>query len=177
MSNSKNKHRVIVVEDDRTSRAIITRILEKAGYDVLEFGEGRDALHFASMNAPRAMIIDVMLPDMQGTAIAEEISAKLNSRFTKCIFLTGLLTGKSDQKKYFFDIEGKRYRALPKPVRKSRLLNLLDDAISASIEDERNAEAAQASLEASKEVERLAKIQKKKVAIEEEVETDQSLSL
>ena len=136
MPSSKPKHRVVVVEDDRTSRKLLTRILDQAGYNTLECGEGRDALHIAEMNAPRAMVVDIMLPDMQGQQIVEELAQNPDCRFTKFIFLTGILAKKDSTKNYFFKIEGKRYRALPKPVRKGQLLRHLADAVVASLEQE-----------------------------------------
>lgn len=136
MPSAKNKHRIVVVEDDRTSRKLLTRILEQAGYDALECGEGRDALHIAEMNAPRAMVIDVMLPDMQGQKIVEELTHNKDCRFTKYIFLTGILSKKDSSKNYFFKIDGKRYRALPKPVRKGQLLKHLAAAVIASMDEE-----------------------------------------
>lgn len=134
MRKAKPKHRVIVVEDDRASRNLISRILQDAGYDVLECSEGRDALHMAEMNPPRAMVIDVMLPDMQGTRIAEEIAFNKDCRFTKCLFLTGILSKKPQDKSYYFEIEGRRYRALPKPIRKSQLLKHLAASVESSQE-------------------------------------------
>ncbi|MBK1878086.1 response regulator [Pelagicoccus mobilis] len=136
MSSSRSKHRILVVEDDRTSRKLLSRILEQDGYDVIECEEGRDALHFAEMNAPRAMVIDIMLPDMKGHKILEELESNKDCRFTKYIFLTGILSKKDRSKKYFFQLNGKRYRALPKPVSKSKLLKQLANCVNASIEEE-----------------------------------------
>lgn len=134
---SKSKHRVVVVEDDRTSRKIISRILEEAGYDVLECAHAKDALHISEMNPPRAMIVDVMLPDMKGTRIVQELSYNHECRFIKYIFLTGILSKKSHKPNYFFQIEGKRYRALGKPIRKGQLLRHLARAIELSLEQEK----------------------------------------
>ncbi len=135
-TKSRSKHRVVVVEDDRTSRKLIAKILEQAGYDVLECGEAKDALHIAEMNPPRAMIVDVMLPDMKGTKIVEELSYNNDCRFTKYLFLTGLLAKKSHKPNYFFEIDGERYRALPKPIRKGQLLRHLADSVTHSLEQE-----------------------------------------
>ncbi|MDQ8185576.1 response regulator [Pelagicoccus sp. SDUM812002] len=135
-TSTRSKHRVVVVEDDRTSRKLIARILEQAGYDVLECGTGKDALHIVEMNPPRAMIVDVMLPDMKGTRIVQELTHNKDCRFTKYLFLTGILAKKDQKPNYFFEIEGIRYRALPKPIRKGQLLRHLADAVTHSMEME-----------------------------------------
>lgn len=155
MRKRAQKHRVIVVEDDRTSRALICGILQNAGYDTLECSEGRDALHMAEMNPPRAMVIDVMLPDMQGTRIVEELSLNNDCRFTKCLFLTGILSKKPKDKKYYFDLAGKRYKALAKPIRKSQLLEHLAASVKSSQELELSEKKENARLEEEKEALRL----------------------
>ncbi|MDQ8179254.1 response regulator [Pelagicoccus sp. SDUM812005] len=131
-----SKHRVVVVEDDNTSRKLIARILEQAGYDVLECAHGKDALHIAEMNPPRAMIVDVMLPDTKGTKIVQELTYNKDCRFTKYLFLTGILSKRSEKSNYFFEIDGERYRALPKPIRKGQLLRHLAEAVIHSLEME-----------------------------------------
>lgn len=136
MNSARSKHRVIVVEDDRTSRRLLTHILEQANYDAIESPEGRDALHFAEMNPPRAMIIDIMLPDMQGQEVVRELMHDKRFRFTKFLFLTGILSKKDSTKSYFLTIDGKRFRALPKPVRKGQLLKHLANAVNLSLEEE-----------------------------------------
>lgn len=84
------------------------------------------------------MIIDVMLPDMQGTEIVQELARIPGCRFTKCIFLTGILSKKVNELSYYFEVESKKYRALPKPVRKGKLLRFLADAVQASLEEKEN---------------------------------------
>lgn len=167
-TKSRTKHRVVVVEDDRTSRKLIAKILEQAGYDVLECGEAKDALHIVEMNPPRAMIIDVMLPDMKGTKIVEELSYNNDCRFTKYFFLTGILAKKSHKPNYFFEIDGERYRALPKPIRKGQLLRHLADAVTHSLELE-------AAEKRENEAEKLALAEPvvKEIPVEQEQEEDQ----
>lgn len=65
------KPRILILEDDRSSRKMLVMILEKAGYVVLDCGEGRDAIHMACMHPPEVMLVDVMLPDMNGTDVVQ----------------------------------------------------------------------------------------------------------
>lgn len=133
MSISKIKHRVLIVEDDRASRKIMTLILEQAGYKVIECLEGREAVEIAAINPPVLMIVDVMLPDMRGTQVVEELCDRFAFRFTKFIFVTGILSHKTSQPISYFNIKGKRVPALSKPIDKTLLLSLLEDSIAASI--------------------------------------------
>lgn len=126
------KKRILVVEDDRTSRKILVRILESAGYDVVESGEGKDAIHIAEMCPPTAMVVDVMLPDMRGTELIQQLRANPDCKYVRSVFLTGILSKRTGPPSFYFDIDGIRYPALPKPVRKEHLLGILELAERAS---------------------------------------------
>lgn len=150
MKSPRSKHRIVVVEDDRTSRKILASIIENAGYNVIECAEAKDALHIVEMWPPEAMVIDVMLPDMQGTELVEELSQNPEFRFTQCIFLTGILSKKDANNDYFFDVKGVPHRALSKPVKKNHLLQLLAIAVKASISKREKFEREQIEADAEK---------------------------
>ncbi|MEM9161107.1 MAG: response regulator [Verrucomicrobiota bacterium] len=159
----KRKERILVLEDDRTSRRLICGILEKIGYDVLECSEGRDAIHIALMNPPKVIVVDVILPDMQGTQVVEQLLEHDCCKYTKPIFLTGILSNKeqANNRKFLFDIEGNRYRALPKPVKKSIFLKLVAQAVEES-EVERLADIKEAAIQEEKQrAERAARLDAK----------------
>src|SRR4030095_522599 len=54
------------VDDSEAGRYARTRVLENAGYTVVEAGTGADALRFIRENQPPLVLLDVMLPDMSG---------------------------------------------------------------------------------------------------------------
>lgn len=116
-------------------------ILEKAGYVVLDCGEGRDAIHMACMHPPEVMLVDVMLPDMNGTDVVQELKRHKDCRSIKIVFLTGLLSKKatSSDSKYLFEVDDQQYRALPKPVKKSLLLKILKEAVGELIAEKKAA--------------------------------------
>lgn len=160
-----------MVEDDRTTRKLLIRILEEAGYDVIDCGEGRDGIHLAQMSQPIAMLIDVMLPDMEGTKIVEELEYLPNCRYIKSIFLTSILKNKERGTKYRFEIEGKEYKALAKPVRKSHLLKLLKEAIDEAFEEQEEIKR-QAEIEEQKAITEMEEF-KRQEAIKKQEAKDQ----
>lgn len=169
MKPPRSKHRIVVVEDDRTSRKILSSIIENAGYKVIECAEAKDALHIVEMWPPEAMVIDVMLPDMQGTELVEELSENPEFRFTQCIFLTGILSKKDTSNNYFFDVNGVAHRALSKPVKKNHLLQCLALAVKASITKREKFEQEKIEAEAEKDAARRSR--SKTPATEEEDES------
>src|SRR5689334_21930577 len=57
---------ILLVDDNETFRASIRSLLEHAGYDVIEAGDGREALHKYSEKPVDLVITDMVMPGMNG---------------------------------------------------------------------------------------------------------------
>ncbi len=78
-------HRILVVEDDRTiARAIADRLVAE-GFDCDVSGDGVDALDVASARPPDLVILDLMLPGLDGIEVCRRLQA---SRPTPVLMLT-----------------------------------------------------------------------------------------
>lgn len=64
---------LFVVEDDRKIAKVVKVYLEEAGYRVVHFEKGRDALAAATKDRPILVILDLMLPDTTGEEVCQEI--------------------------------------------------------------------------------------------------------
>lgn len=85
---------ILLVDDDPNARMILNRVLRKAGYDVQGASNGREALEAAAKLRPDVMLIDWMMPEMDGEQLAKWIKSDPTLRFTYII----LLTAKGDVK-------------------------------------------------------------------------------
>jgi signal transduction histidine kinase/CheY-like chemotaxis protein len=65
--------RVLVVEDDRTTRATFRQMLERESWAVDEAGNGREALERLRDGVPDAILLDLMMPGMGGFEFLEEM--------------------------------------------------------------------------------------------------------
>ena len=63
--------RVLVVEDEPSIRAIVTDLLRFEGYDVRDASHGLEALSILETWRPHAIVLDLMMPVMDGWAFAE----------------------------------------------------------------------------------------------------------
>jgi CheY-like chemotaxis protein len=61
---------VLVVEDDPTSRDLLVRLLRDAGYEVVEAENGRVALERLAEVTPRMVLLDLMMPELDGFEVA-----------------------------------------------------------------------------------------------------------
>jgi len=68
--------RVLVVEDDRTVAEVVARYLEREGFAVDVVGDGREALVRADARLPDIVVLDIMLPGVDGL----EVCRRLRSR-------------------------------------------------------------------------------------------------
>jgi DNA-binding response OmpR family regulator len=67
--------RILLVEDDETLREVIAEALREDGYDVQIAGDGAVALNLAERWQPNLLVLDLMMPNMNG----EEFSVALRS--------------------------------------------------------------------------------------------------
>ena len=76
MSESSPDHRVLVVDDEPNIVEVVTMALRFQGFEVETAGTGREALAAVTRFKPHLMILDVMLPDMEGFEVASRLGAQ-----------------------------------------------------------------------------------------------------
>lgn len=85
--------KILVVDDDPVCMGIIRHTLESVGsYEVMTVSQARQAISAVRKFQPALVILDVMMPDILGTEIAEQISQDKNLRHVKVIFVTAMRT-------------------------------------------------------------------------------------
>jgi two-component system, chemotaxis family, chemotaxis protein CheY len=67
---------VLVVDDTKFARLQIRRILEEAGYEIIEAANGADALKQYAKHSPNLITLDVTMPDMSGIEVLGMIMEK-----------------------------------------------------------------------------------------------------
>ena len=65
--------RVLIVEDDQTLRETLRYNFEREGYQVSAAGDGREALELAERERPDAVVLDVMLPELDGFEVCRAL--------------------------------------------------------------------------------------------------------
>ncbi len=63
----------LIIEDNPDNMVLITRLLNKAGYRTLEAMTGMDGFEMALQKRPDFIILDIQLPDMDGTEVLHKI--------------------------------------------------------------------------------------------------------
>ncbi len=86
---------LLLVDDDATSRAILRAMLEQDGHRVLEAGDGAAAVEVFQAERPDMVLMDVMMPEMDGYQATTLIKSLSAGRFVPVIFLTSVLDDES----------------------------------------------------------------------------------
>jgi DNA-binding response OmpR family regulator len=87
---------VLVVEDERPIRELLRLHLDLAGFEIDETGDGRDALDRTRASAFDLLILDVMLPGLDGVSLCRAVRADGPNRETPILMLTAR-DGESDK--------------------------------------------------------------------------------
>jgi two-component system cell cycle response regulator DivK len=67
------KSEILVIEDNERNRYLVTFILEKHGYRVVQAKDGREGIELAEQVKPTLILLDIQLPGMDGYAVAREL--------------------------------------------------------------------------------------------------------
>jgi two-component system cell cycle response regulator DivK len=96
----KQMPKILLVEDNEMNRDMLTRRLQRRGYQIVSAGDGEQGLSLARAAAPDLILMDITLPGMDGWEVALLLKADQSTRHIPIIALTArvLLT---DQAKAF----------------------------------------------------------------------------
>lgn len=70
-----SRQTILVIEDEDDLREVIAYNLQREGFEVLATGSGREGLNKARVRAPHLVLLDLMLPDLDGLEICRRLKA------------------------------------------------------------------------------------------------------
>ena len=82
--------RILVADDNATDRLLLSRIVRKEGYEVLTAVDGADALDQFETHQPEIVLLDAMMPKLDGFEVARSIRQQTAGSFVPIVFLTSL---------------------------------------------------------------------------------------
>jgi len=94
--------RVLIVEDEEAVRELEKFILENAGYEVMEAGDGLEGLTKVEFRKPDLILLDLMMPDVSGGRMFDEMRDHPSTKDIPIV----VVTGKPDAHEMFDDAIG-----------------------------------------------------------------------
>jgi diguanylate cyclase (GGDEF)-like protein len=89
-TSQKPKSKIMVVEDERMLRLLARESLERAGFEVVEAGDGHEALKEIVKGLPDLILLDVKMPKMDGFQVCHVIRTTEAGRHVPILMMTGL---------------------------------------------------------------------------------------
>jgi len=126
--------RILVVDDDENIRMVFKMNLEDRGYEVDSAANGQEALDKASRGFYNIALIDIKLPDMDGTALLDTFNEKLPKM--KKIIVTGFPTLENAMKAVNEGADG----YILKPVKMEELIETIEEHLRKQREEEKFSE-------------------------------------
>lgn len=82
--------KILVVEDSHFLRSVLARHLTQAGYNVLSAGDGEGALDKASAEHPDLILLDLILPKMEGFEVVRRLRANADTALIPIVVLSSV---------------------------------------------------------------------------------------
>ena len=120
------KAKIMVVEDDMDEAKLIKMVLEGEGYEAVCAFNGKEALERLEPEQPSLIVLDVMMPEMDGFTFCAKARAIPQHASTPIVMLTGV-AGKIQETKYPMDgiMRAEADEYLEKPIRPEALLQTI----------------------------------------------------
>jgi DNA-binding response OmpR family regulator len=92
------KKKILIVDDEKDILLMLEKRLSAEGYYVMTADNGKDAITIAKSESPDLIILDVVMPGMEGDEVAEKLKEHPSTQKIPVIFLTAII-GKTESRK------------------------------------------------------------------------------
>ncbi|MCP3669526.1 MAG: fused response regulator/phosphatase [Gammaproteobacteria bacterium] len=89
-ASTVTKGKALVADDKRSNRMILSAILKQIGYEVIQAENGVEAVELFQTEKPDIILIDIIMPVMDGYNAVKQIKSDPANSFTPVLFLTGM---------------------------------------------------------------------------------------
>lgn len=117
--------RVLIADDQRINRVLLARCLDPEVYQIVEAENGREALERFEEETPDVVLLDIMMPEMDGFEAARAMKARVGQDHVPIIMVTSL----SDEKSLSEGMDAGADDFIPKPFNRMVLASKLKAAI------------------------------------------------
>jgi len=87
---SENKQKILIVEDNQENMDLLVYFLRPQGYELLTVKDGLSALEAVEKEHPDIILLDIMLPKLDGYEVCERLKGRHDTKFIPIIMLTAL---------------------------------------------------------------------------------------
>jgi signal transduction histidine kinase len=92
---NQRKSKILIVDDEHDNLIFLERMLKKEGYDVQSTNDGKSALKIAEVEKPDLILLDILMPTMDGYEVCRRLKANKNLSDIPVIFISALNDSKN----------------------------------------------------------------------------------
>jgi DNA-binding response OmpR family regulator len=116
---------VLIVDDEPLTRNLLRLMLERAGFAILEAEDGLKALEVVANASPDVLLLDVMMPNMDGITVCETLRAQAKTAVLPII----LLSARTSPEAVRMGLEAGANEYLGKPVSRNELISTIREVL------------------------------------------------
>lgn len=90
MERALTKSKILVVDDEEPIREYESGLLSELGHEVLTAADGAEALRLAHEQQPDLLLLDIMMPEMSGIEVCQQLRDDPRTRHIRVIVVSGL---------------------------------------------------------------------------------------
>ena len=121
--------KILIVDDDPVVQELIKDMLAKEGYKNIQIvGSGEDALKMMKQNPPDLVVLDILLPGIQGYEVCRKIRAGKATIYTPVLMMTGSILDKEEALEKSFEAGVTDF--ITKPIKTGELLARVKSALT-----------------------------------------------
>ena len=91
-ANVQTQNKILIVEDDPASSEIVVRLLSRSGWKIETASNGEEAMERIKQSQPALIVLDLMMPVMDGFAFTDELRSSLEFQNIPIVVLTSKST-------------------------------------------------------------------------------------
>jgi DNA-binding response OmpR family regulator len=122
---------ILCIDDNKDTLKLVELLLSNEGYNVITTDDGDKALEIAIKSKPDLILVDVMMPDVNGYDVCHRLRSNKETAHIPIVFTTAL--GGIEYKFTAFSLGAVDY--IVKPIQKEVLLNKIRSHVMADIQD------------------------------------------
>ncbi|MFH5884363.1 response regulator [Halalkalibaculum sp. DA3122] len=118
MAENSENTTILIVDDSEQNVWLLSHVLKREGYNILDASNGKEALQIVELTPPDIMLLDIVMPGMDGYEVCKKMKAQESTEDVPIIFLSAL--SETDSKVKGFKVGGVDY--ITKPFQREEVL-------------------------------------------------------
>lgn len=121
-----DRKNILIVDDEKDVLSVLEKGLTAEGYSVITASSGNDAIVLAKSRHPDLIILDVLMPGMDGGEVARKLKDVPETKDIPVIFLTGMFPRRAEDEDFRMVTD---YVLFDKPYEILKLINVIENIL------------------------------------------------